>query len=853
MMTRPVLKSVPGTRAAIEVRTRAPFAVGVVLWRDDAARVLATVVAKATFRLAQGKSELVEPEPMRHADEYWDDGAAGSVRFPNDLVPFKAKPEVLVSGHIYAKGRLPSKSTTARLVVADIEKMITAWVPRRSERDGQIHTGEPQLRFSLRYEFAAGGANNPVGTDPTDYTATGGHVLPQLAPPNIDVLPGTYVPAVSLGPLSRSWPTRDALLRPQDREWLMDPLRRSQPKGFDARFFCTAPLDQRSEAPLSPDARLILEALHPAHDRLVTNLPGVAPAFRPISPTVQLPSFVADTLFIDTDRQIATLTFRSVVLVPDDRLALEVITEGTESSAFGSRKDEATTELDRSDFIEVSGGDSTAELDRSAFMDVAAKVLPFPSTGEPGRPTTQSSDDGALPFRSQAVPAHSPPPPASSPVAVPPPPPSVPAPAVSVPAPPPPPSVPAPPPMVSAPPAGSYVDAPAPAPASPSGSPFQHLRSRANLAPPEDRRPTEPAAPPSVEAQRSEMKDRFRKAFGGGSKGGIGGLGSELKAPPSVVPAPPVAPAADVPPAPVSSSGFDAVAMSGAVKAASDAAAAVATDKRVAPAGASALAGSSSITRRAVVDLLAFDPAVPPRLRRSKVHAPLLAEAVGQRTPRKVDDAAGDQSAEERSRFDVLRVLSCGTPLGPGELDTELEALLEDSHDFDIPLFLVEGEVRPTMDEAETLRVAMEIVKPLANAGTKRVQAALTAASDALGRSTPPTAESATTLYKQLETSTSELSLPSKFVADAVDRTLREARSFKKRMLLGAMRIRAELTIGKATLPIYLPDAAAPQLPLLGTFPLLALVEFRPREDAAEPHPAALVAYAFGRVLRTRR
>lgn len=258
------------------------------------------------------------------------------------------------------------------------------------------------------------------------------------------------------------------------------------------------------------------------------------------------------------------------------------------------------------------------------------------------------------------------------------------------------------------------------------------------------------------------------------------------------------------------------------------------------------------MTRRAIVDLLAFDASVPSRLRRSKTHAPLLVSDLAPRTAKKLDDPAGEQGAEDRARIDVLRILSCGTPLGTEEIHAAFDALLDDPHDFEIPLFLVEGEVKPTMDEVETLRVAADLAKPLAG-NNKRVNAALSAANDALSRSAPPVSEAAATLYKQLEASTGDLSLPSRHLADQVDRTLREARSFKKRTLLGAPRIRADLMLGKGTLPIYLPDSAASQLPLLPVFPLAALVEFRPREDASEANPAALVAFAFGRVLRARK
>ncbi|NUP06015.1 MAG: DUF2169 domain-containing protein [Polyangiaceae bacterium] len=843
MLTRPIAKSVPGTPAGIEVRSHAPFTVGVVLWRDESARVLATVVAKATYKLTQGTSEIVDqPDPIRHPDEYWDDGAAGSLRFPSDLAPFKADHEVVVVGHVYSNGNHPTHTATARIVIGEIEKMITATAPRRSDRTGLLQTGAPQTRFSLRYEFAAGGVDNPVGIDPTDFTPDGGHVLPQLTPPNADVRPGDYVPSVGLGPVSRSWSARDSLLRPEDRDWLADPLRRPRPQGFDPRYFCDAPADQRSAEPLRADARLILEGLHPTSPRLVTNLSGVAPSLRALKPNWPAPPFIPDTLYIDTDRQIATLAFRAIVPLDNDKLVLDVVMDGY---------------ADQTVALDAAGGEATAELDRSAFSDVASSGLPFPPSSEPGRAVMQNAADGALPFR---PPSHYPPPAPSmsSPPALPlAPPPSVPSPRAPAPsahpppAPPPAAPAPAPPPLVSAPPKESFVE-PAPASANPMSTLGQLqslLRTRATT----DERRAEVQAPRSPEAAaRPEAKDKFRKAFSFGSDAG----------PPKAAPSNPP------PPPPPSSGGTklaDMALASGVVKASSDAAATImattptlagmpmVTEPRVAPTStASQIERSPGIARRAIVDLLAFDAGVPNRLRRSKTHAPLLTELAGSRTPKNLDDKAGEKDEEDRARLDVLRVLSCGTPLGADELHATFDALLEDPQDFEIPLFLVEGEARPTMDEVETLKVALELAKPLAGTN-KRVLGAIASASDALSRTAPPVPEVAAALYKQLDAATTELSLPTRHLSSQVDRTLLDARSYKKRTLLGSPRIRADLTLGRHTMPVYLPDAAASQLPLLPVFPLLALVEFRPREDASEQNPAALVAFALGRVLRSRK
>ena len=66
--------------------------------------------------------------------------------------------------------------------------------------------------------------------------------------------------------------------------------------------------------------------------------------------------------------------------------------------------------------------------------------------------------------------------------------------------------------------------------------------------------------------------------------------------------------------------------------------------------------------------------------------------------------------------------------------------------------------------------------------------------------------------------------------------------------------MRADLTLvrGNEVMPVYLPDTAAASLPLLLSFPVVALCEVAPREDLSETQDEALFAQALGRVLRSR-
>ena len=138
---------------------------------------------------------------------------------------------------------------------------------------------------------------------------------------------------------------------------------------------------------------------------------------------------------------------------------------------------------------------------------------------------------------------------------------------------------------------------------------------------------------------------------------------------------------------------------------------------------------------------------------------------------------------DKRNAFDLAMLRGLAEALTRGEDDPEVRCHL---------LF---GHGEQAEKNAKAAEVAVEIAKPLAGVN-KRVLAAIAASTDALGRAAGLTADGAASHYKRLEVATSELSLPPRHLADHVDRTLLEARSFKKRTLLGAPRIRAELGLG---------------------------------------------------------
>ncbi|MBL8743544.1 MAG: DUF2169 domain-containing protein, partial [Myxococcales bacterium] len=607
------------------------------------------------------------------------------------------------------------------------------------------------LRMPLRYEVGPLGLDNPVGIDPTLYDeVSGSYRVPQLLPPDIPAKPGVSVPFTGVGPIAPSWRPRAGLLRAQDRAWLGAMLDRPIPTGFDASYFSIAPADQRATERFRHDERILLECLHPQHPRLVTNLSGVRPV---LSSNLggKLPSFTGDTLLIDSDRGVVTLTFRAQVEIDTSRQTrFEVHADGgrprRSSSRSSTRFEESTMKLDGKTIDAVVEGLDTTSADG---MPEAGSPLPFPATARKARLPSQAFD--GLPFRTGAdgpassprprsepaplsvlgrtetltdtadplpsVPAPRTPPPLPpraplsrppSPAAalVPPPPASVPP---SMGAPPPPP----PPPTALRPPSSAPLGAPpsalgglaaplavsppppvvAPAPVSTSGlSPVGFSSSPLSTAGP---RPAPPAIVPAAQTvgeQRAQLHNALpavvsdERRIRAGSK----------------------EPARDDP--------FGA-AFTSSPKSQPHASAKLASDEAAGRADVKPVESREPAremtARKCLVDLLGCDPEVARRVRRSRTFSSLLAEFAPPRALRRLDDGdtERDRDREEKQRLDVLRVLSCGEPLDGSGLAHSLDGALDDPNDLEIPILLTAGDLKPTFDELEALKLAVKIAQ----------------------------------------------------------------------------------------------------------------------------------------------
>jgi hypothetical protein len=230
----------------------------------------------------------------------------------SDVAPFKRKADVFVMGRAYAPAHA-RESIMARLVVGKLEKAIEV----RGERG---------------------------------WIADGLAPLPPTSPSRM----GT------LGMHAKGW---------NHRTWSTRPL----PEDVDGSFFNVAPLDQQL-AELAGDERILLEHLHPRYLRLETRFARVIPraTVQRAGGQAQEARLRCDTLGIDTERGIAVLVWRGVILLAHAAEQGRVV-------------------------VTVAGGTATntdAMLTMTAplgDMIANARGLPFMREG-PGRPSTGEKD-----------------------------------------------------------------------------------------------------------------------------------------------------------------------------------------------------------------------------------------------------------------------------------------------------------------------------------------------------------------------------------------------------------------------------------------------------------------------------
>ncbi|MBK8251294.1 MAG: DUF2169 domain-containing protein [Polyangiaceae bacterium] len=304
----------------MEVVSLCPFRAAGLVWQPRPSAYSLLLVCKGTFDLVPGTSRVAEIQDYPNdEDNHWDDDSQKSLYSASDFVPAKPRADVLLVGHAFAPYGQEVESFVTRFVVGEVGKAIEVMSERVWTMEPRVRYGSRITKAPLRYERAAGGegTENPVGV-PLEATpdAFGMTPLPGLQPAGFTLVrKGQATPPIGYGPMPPTWPSRRGKLGRhagsfRANEWPSAPL----PSDIDPAFWNAAPEDQQVSE-IRADERIELVNLHPDIPHLVTTLPGLKPrAFvertgKPLEEVL----LRCDTLWVDTDRQVLTLTWRGQV------------------------------------------------------------------------------------------------------------------------------------------------------------------------------------------------------------------------------------------------------------------------------------------------------------------------------------------------------------------------------------------------------------------------------------------------------------------------------------------------------------------------------------------------------------
>lgn len=305
----------------MDIISHSPLRTESLLWQIHPGRWTMTVVCKATFTLTPDRVTLADTqEDILERELHWDDDPRASLYAPSDLVPVKPRADVVLVGHAYAPNGWAVRSLVARLVVGGMEKAIEVFCQRTWTRDGKAQDGPRWTKMALRYERAGGGSDtwNPVGMSvPATPDGHGRIHAPHLQPPGSTVVgPPEVMRPICFGPIAAGWLLRRERLGSRADSWDESQIgSHALGEDFDLGYFQAAPADQQIDA-LPDDVPLLLENLLPSTPRLVTSLPGTRPRAFVEGASGAAPRdlpLMADTLWIDTDRALCTVTWRGLL------------------------------------------------------------------------------------------------------------------------------------------------------------------------------------------------------------------------------------------------------------------------------------------------------------------------------------------------------------------------------------------------------------------------------------------------------------------------------------------------------------------------------------------------------------
>lgn len=391
-----------------------PFTSGTVLWQSQGGAWTLTVCVRGTFSLARGReATLAEAQEPVAVDRSFGDDPRNSLYTAGDLALYKPRVDVMLVGSAFSAERAPAEALIARLTLAELDKSIgvvgdRVWIdgPDGPEPSAPM----PFAAMPLRYERAARARDNPFGFDLARAPVPGALALPNLEAADDEI---GRARTIGFGPIPQTAPSRRSLLTPESWAWVESGFRGPGPASFDFAFFNAAPRDQQIDA-VREGTTLVLTHLNRAHARFDTRLPNVRPKVFLVPPESASGSEIAmrcDTIWIDTDRALLTLTWRGLTAVAtpnEDALGAIVV-----AAEWKDRKvDYAQIEKIVDDALHGAGAeqDPLAETNRLQRKDAPSRseqrpperrlatTMPMAMALTPSTPVVIEAEDSSTPL-----------------------------------------------------------------------------------------------------------------------------------------------------------------------------------------------------------------------------------------------------------------------------------------------------------------------------------------------------------------------------------------------------------------------------------------------------------------------
>ena len=296
-----------------------PFTAGTSIWQAHDGAWTLTACVRGTFSLVHGREAVLADAQEPVVGDQFHTHFAGprgpSLYAASELVPYKPRADVILVGSAFAPEQTPVDALIARVAIEELDKSIGVIGDRRWSLgpDGLEPSAPVSFRsMPLRYERAARAPDNPVGFDLAGAPTLGDLALPNLEA--VDDAPDTGQ-TLGFGPVHPAAATRRGLLHPEALAWVTDGEKGPMPKGFDFAYYNAAPREQQIDL-LRHSASIVLTNLHREHERFVARLPHVRPRAFLVSADAERSIEIAlrcDTLWIDTDRAVMTLSWRGLL------------------------------------------------------------------------------------------------------------------------------------------------------------------------------------------------------------------------------------------------------------------------------------------------------------------------------------------------------------------------------------------------------------------------------------------------------------------------------------------------------------------------------------------------------------